>query len=264
MDAVSGKIVSSKHIKHIFYRMEIFCPAVAFNAEPGQFVMIHPNQSAVPFLGRPFGIAGVDRERGTFEIVFQAVGEGTQLLANLPINSEVGVIGALGHGFTVDPEHKRVLLVAGGIGIAPLLYLARALSAAGTKVKVLIGARRSDLLICTDDLFAAGCELVILTDDGSVGQKGVASDCLPQLLTDEKYDFIYACGRNILMRKVTDIAEQFGVPCEVSLEERMGCGVGICMSCVCDIKDEEGDGHHRERVCTCGPVFRGKDVVWND
>lgn len=262
MQTIKGKIIATKQIKGDFYYTTFLCPEVANTGYAGQFVMVKVNDLSVPLLGRPFGIANIDKANNTFSILYQVVGQGTDILAKQLVGTELQISGPLGRGFSINEKHKSVTIVAGGIGVAPLLYLAKTLREANKEVRFIFGARSEEFLLCLDEIKAMGCELITVTDDGSCGLTGYPHQVLADILAEEKTDFIYTCGRNIMMQRVSEVANAQNIPCEVSLEEHMGCGVGICVSCVCNI---EKDGEKsRKRVCHEGPVFAGKDVIWSE
>ena len=184
-------------------------------------------------------------------------------MTELKSGDDVFLIGPVGNGFTIAPEQKNVALVAGGMGIAPLLPLAKTLQEKGVMTYGLMGASKAAALVGTDNWQEAGVQVQIATDDGSVGEKGFVTALLEDLLKDETIDYIYCCGPTPMMARTVEIAGKYGVPIEVSLEKRMGCGIGVCMGCICKLK--EADGSIKQyRVCYDGPVFRGEEVVFDD
>lgn len=243
------------------YELELLMPEVAASAVPGQFLMIRPNRLGEPFLGRPMGIYDVDKEAGTVTIMFEVHGHGTELLAEVKKGDMLPVIAPLGNGFTVAEGTRRALIVAGGIGIAPLYPLARELTAAGIEFEVVVGAQTADRLLAMDRLVMLGAPVLIYTDDGTMGKQGYPSVGVAERLALGGYDQVFCCGPMPLMRGVAQICQAYGVPCEVSLEERMGCGFGICVGCVIDHKAADGT-ISKKRVCYDGPVFDSREVVW--
>lgn len=262
--SAKGQVLQNIAVQTGIYEMTILAPEIAKSAIPGQFVMVRPiYRSFEPFLNRPFGISDIDTVSGTINILYIIVGKGTDLMTELKEGDDVFLIGPVGNGFTIKPEQKNVALVAGGMGIAPLLPLAKALRNAGINVYGLMGASKAAALAGTDTWQEAGVNVQIATDDGSVGQRGFVTALLEDLLNKEKIDFIYCCGPTPMMACTVEIAEKHGVPIEVSLEKRMGCGIGVCMGCICKLK--EADGSVKQyRVCYDGPVFRGEEVVFDD
>ncbi len=226
-------------------------PAIAQDAQPGQFLTIEVTKQAAPFLRRPFGIADVDRQQGIVTVVYRIVGDGTKILAQVKPGDTLNVIGPLGHGFSMTAQHP--LIVGGGMGLAPLHFLAK--SYPPKNVEVLMGAKTVGELFWTKLFQDKIQKLYITTDDGSAGTKGTVNALLPNLLGTGKYDCVYLCGSSPMMRGVIGTIDASGVPCQISLEKYMACGLGACLSCSCS-----GIGK-RMKVCTDGPVFWSKEVV---
>lgn len=244
------------------YELELLAPEVAAKAKPGQFLMIRPNKLGEPFLGRPMGIYDTNTEAGTITILFEVHGHGTELLAEVKKGDKLPLIAPLGNGFDVVGQPRRVMIVGGGIGIAPLYPLANALAAAGVDFEVVVGAQTADRLLAMDRLVRLGMPVHVYTDDGTMGKQGYPSVGVAERLAAEKFDQVFCCGPMPMMRGVAQICEAYGVPCQVSLEERMGCGFGICVGCVIDHKAADGT-LSKKRVCYDGPVFDSKEVVWH-
>ena len=262
--SAKGQVLKNTQVQPGIYEMTIVAPGIAQEAAAGQFVMVRPiYRSFEPFLNRPFGISDIDTAKGTINILYIVVGRGTDLMTELKENDDVFLIGPVGNGFTVAQEGKKVALVAGGMGIAPLLPLAKTLQEKGVTTYGLMGASKAAALVGTDNWQEKGVQVQIATDDGSMGQKGFVTVLLEDLLGKEKMDFIYCCGPTPMMARTVEIAEKYGVPIEVSLEKRMGCGIGVCMGCICKLKQADGSVK-QYRVCYDGPVFRGEEVVFDD
>ncbi len=226
-------------------------PAIAREAQPGQFLTIEITKQAVPFLRRPFGIADVDRQQGVVTVVYRIVGDGTKILAQVKAGENLNVMGPLGHGFSLDSEHP--LIVGGGMGLAPLHFLAQ--NFPKEKAEVLMGAKTAEELFWIKLYQDKVKKLYITTDDGSAGTKGTVNALLPELLAGGKYDCVYLCGSSPMMRGVIGSIDKSGVPCQISLEKYMACGLGACLSCSC------GGLGKRLKVCTDGPVFWSKEVA---
>ena len=213
---------------------------------PGQFVEVLVEGSRDVMLRRPISVHDVDEEAGTMTLLIQIVGNGTRRLSELKVGDRLNMVYPLGHGFTSDLRpHTSALLVGGGAGIAPLLYLAKTLKARCIHVTVLLGGRTANLIPVRDEFCPYG-EVCIATDDGSLGHKGLV---ISHPAFAEGYDMIYACGPTPMMKAVARSAAERGIRCEVSLENMMACGVGACLCCVTDT-----DNGHR-CVCKEGPVF---------
>ncbi|MDR2421455.1 MAG: dihydroorotate dehydrogenase electron transfer subunit [Oscillospiraceae bacterium] len=226
-------------------------PELAVSAEPGQFVHIKCGRSRP--LRRPFGISDASGDKLT--VVFEVRGEGTKWLAASEPGRRVDINGPLGHGFS--SVVGDILIAGGGLGAAPMLFAAR--RARGRAVAVL-GFRGAASAILTEE-FESACEnIFVTTDDGSLGLRGTASLPLGELLKTGRYSAVLACGPRAMLRAVAELSERAGVRCEVSLEERMGCGVGACLVCACRTKKDGAD--KMSRVCFDGPVFDSREVVW--
>lgn len=246
--------------------IELECSIELPDIIPGQFVEVKIDGSETTYLRRPFSIHRIDRKKNTMHLLVKVVGAGTEKLANINKGDRVNIMFPLGKGFNLT-ANKEVLLVGGGCGVAPLYFLAEKLKANGNHVSVLIGGRSSHDILLADDYLKFG-EVFIATEDGTLGEKGMVTahsiikgkhDQAPDYseLKDEvvrKFDKIYCCGPDGMMRAVAHIAEQLGIPCEVSLENTMACGIGACLCCV--VESVNGN----ICVCTEGPVFNSKQL----
>lgn len=233
---------------------------------PGQFVEVKVDGSETTYLRRPFSIHRVDRKRNTIHLLIKVVGDGTRKLASLIKGDVVNLLFPLGKGFTLT-DSKQVLLVGGGCGVAPLYFLAEKLSERGNKVIILIGGRTSEDILMADDYKKYG-DVYLATEDGTAGEKGMVtshsiikgnmenatdySDMSDNVIT--KFDKIYCCGPDGMMRAVAHIGQQLNVPCEVSLENTMACGIGACLCCI--VESVNGN----ICVCTEGPVFDSRQL----
>ena len=226
---------------------------------PGQFVEIQVDGSKTTFLRRPISINDVDREDNTLHLLIACIGDGTRQLGTLAVGAKVNIVLPLGNGFSMpaSPEKKH-LLVGGGVGVAPLLFLGKRLKEQGIRPTFLLGARTKDLLLRLDAFRNVG-EVLVTTEDGSMGKKGFVTQhpILQSSILNPQFSILYVCGPMPMMKAVARLARERGIPCEVSLENRMACGVGACLCCV----EEMADGHNR-CVCTEGPVFDTKQLNW--
>jgi dihydroorotate dehydrogenase electron transfer subunit len=222
---------------------------------PGQFVHIKCGDGLL--LRRPISVCSCQEgdPSDLISIAFEVRGEGTQWLASRPVGHSLDVLGLAGNGFSMRPD-GRYLLVGGGIGIPPMLGCAQYTQ--GKSTAILCGRSREKVILL--DQFSTNCDRVfVATDDGSLGHHGYVDYLVRGVLnTDRRYDGVLACGPKPMLRMVAQVAEEFGVPCQVSMEERMGCGVGACLVCACDMQDGS-----RKHVCKDGPVFDSKEVDWN-
>lgn len=245
-------VVEHTQISHDTYKLVIKDAELAAVTMPGQFAQLKPTGALAPLLRRPISVADVDAAAQTITFIYRVIGEGTKVLTALAIGQMLDIVGPLGNGFSLNA--KKALLVGGGVGIAPLIYLSRALC--GGSNQVLLAGRNSRELFWQSE-FQNSCEKIhITTDDGSLGVKGNALALLPDLLASGEYDYVYSCGPAPMMQGVAKLAEQYGIPCEVSLEKYMACGLGACLSCSCATKSGK-----RVKVCTEGPVFPSTEVI---
>lgn len=245
-------VVGHTQISHDTYKLVIQDAQMAAVTMPGQFAQLKPSGALAPLLRRPISVADVDAAAQTITFIYRVIGDGTKVLTALEAGQSLDIIGPLGKGFSLNA--KKALLVGGGVGIAPLIYLSRALC--GGNNQVLLAGRNSRELFWQSE-FKNSCEKIhITTDDGSLGVKGNALALLPELLASGEYDFVYTCGPIPMMQGVAKLAEQHGIACEVSLEKYMACGLGACLSCSC-----AGKSGKRVKVCTDGPVFPSTEVI---
>lgn len=256
MKYTQGKfqIIKKSVIAKEIYCFEILCPEVAEVAVPGQFVHIRANGFT---LRRPVSICEINKSKGTLKIVFEVRGEGTAEIAKLNVDSLIDMLAPLGHGFTLNPEFKKVVLIGGGIGTPPMLPLAQYY---GNKAAVITGFRSADAVILQNEFKASGAETILCTDDGTMGIKGFVTSPLEDTLKNGGVDAVYACGPMPMLKAVSELAEKYGAYCEISLEERMGCGIGACLVCAC--KTKKNDEEYFAHVCKEGPVFKAEEVVW--
>lgn len=247
-------ILDRQEIAKDIYSYVISCPEAAAVAKAGQFVHIRAEGYT---LRRPISICEIDKEKGTIRIVFEVRGGGTDRLSQLQIGDMMDIILPLGNGFTINeiPADKNVITVGGGIGVPPMCGV----SACYKKVKAIIGFRSKDKVILEDDLKRIGADVTVCTDDGSYGESGVVTVPLEKELSKGNTAMIYACGPTPMLKAVIEAAKKYNIPCEVSLEQRMACGVGACVGCACNIRR---DGKELVlRVCKDGPVFKAEEVV---
>ena len=248
------KIVSKKILNSALELMEIHAPFVARKCEAGQFIIIRVDEDGERI---PLTIADFDRENETVTIIYQKVGYSSNLLSEKQEGDYVeDFVGPLGVPSPLKYTDKKVIGVAGGLGAAPIYPQLKKLHEMGVKVDVIIGGRSKDFIIL-EEQFREFCDNVyICTDDGSYGSKGVVTSVLPYLLASGNYDGIAVCGPPIMMERVAAIAEEYDLPCEVSLERRMACGLGACLSCSIDTRSG------RRKVCKDGPVFSSREVYY--
>lgn len=243
-----------------YFLLSVESPEIGRAARPGQFIMVKVSQGTAPLLRRPLGIH--DACPDGLELFFKVAGQGTAILARKGPGEPIDLVGPLGKGFTLpnDPKGRTCWLVGGGRGIAPLLFLARELKAAGARPVIFYGGRTMADIPLRERLEAAGFETVCSTDDGSFGFAGLVTDLVGRELAGARPDLIYACGPDPMMKTLALLAAQRGLRSELSLESLMGCGIGACWGCVHRIKGEGGEAW--TKICEEGPVFPGERVVW--
>ena len=230
---------------------------LAMDAHPGQFVGVYPANKAT-LLPRPISICEVDKEKSALRLVYRVVGSGTAEFALYQPGDIIMILGILGNGFPLEAaEGKRVVVMGGGIGVPPLLQTAKELSQKGTEVTAVMGYRNEETFLSDD--FKKYAKMVIATEDGSVGTKGNVIDAMNENCVE--CDVILACGPMPMLRAIKKYAQDKGIKAYISLEERMACGVGACLGCVCKTKEVDHHSHvHNARICTDGPVFDAEDV----
>ena len=260
-----ARLLSNEQVGPSLWVMRLEAPRIASAIQPGQFVhMLVPGMEA-HILRRPFSVYAVDGAAGALDILYQVVGFGTDRMTQLECGQVCEIIGPVGATWT-PPAQGRCLLVGGGVGAAPLFMMCEQLVGAGRAVDVVLGAQTEAALVCRaryQDLLdgGQGCTLSCATDDGSFGRAGFCTSLVEEALSaaaeeGSPYAYVATCGPEPLMKIVAAMADRAGVRCQVSLEKRMACGIGACLSCVVDTT--EG----KKRACVDGPVFDAEKVVW--
>lgn len=248
----TAKVVRQQQIDEGIFDMELSFPKGAALAKPGQFIAMYCNDKS-KLLPRPISICGINKEEGTLRVVYRVAGEGTKEFSEMKEGDTLEVMGPLGNGFALKEE--KAIIIGGGIGIPTMLELAKQLNVEKT---VVLGYRTSTFL---KDEFEAVCDVKVATEDGSQGTKGTVIDAIEKYGVEGKV--IYACGPMPMLKALAVYAEEHGMEAQISLEERMACGIGACLGCICKTKEK---GHHTNvnntRICKDGPVFDAKEVVF--
>lgn len=238
-------VVSNEEIKRRIFLLKVRDNKIAANVVPGQFVHIRIEDSFLPLLRRPFSIHDVDGD--IFAILYKIRGRGTFLLSKYRRGDQIDIIGPLGKGFNIK-KYDKIAIVAGGMGVAPLYFLAKKLKT--KELTILLGAATEEELAYVGEFSKLG-ELKITTEDGSLGTKGMVTDLLREI-RDSNY--IAACGPTPMLKVVKSFTTKHNIPCQLSLEERMACGIGICLSCA--VKS----ANSYKYVCKDGPVFWSSEI----
>jgi dihydroorotate dehydrogenase electron transfer subunit len=247
------KILENKYLTEDLFILELEGNNITSDFKAGQFIQLRVDGSPETFLRRPISIYDVDKDHNTFRLLIQIAGQGTLKLSELKKGDTLNLVYPLGNSFSDPMTGERVLLAGGGVGIAPLLLMGRQLKSAGFSPDWLLGFRNRERLPDLTDYRLLG-DVHITTEDGSEGEKGYVTD--HSVLKSRKYDMVYCCGPDPMMKAVAAWCRNNGVKCEVSLENLMACGFGICLCCIAETV--------RGNLCTCteGPVFNINDLKW--
>lgn len=260
----SGEIRANENIGPDLYLMSLALPNIAATVQPGQFVHMKLPCFEQHILRRPFSIYARSASKGTIDILYQAVGEGTRHMTTLRQGDAVLALGPIGSVWELPKEARSALLIGGGVGAAPLFMFAEYLQESSIDFDVILGARTKDTHICYERYEALmgahaieeDAPLRCATDDGSFGFVGVCTPLVEHALARKRYDYVAVCGPEPMMRAVWGLVRETSIPCQMSFERRMACGIGACLSCV--IETHEGN----RRACVDGPIFDARKVVF--
>ncbi len=269
-----GRIIEHLEVQPSYWRMRILSPQLAELARPGHFVHVLPSRSSSfdPLLRRAFSIFNTEKE--SFEILYRVNGRGTTLLSQLAAGQEVDFLGPLGQTFAHEAtdlarlQVSKIVLVGGGVGVPPMVFLGKFLCShfAAEEITAIVGARSENELIGIDELTRLGIQPVITTDDGSAGSRGLVTEPLEEQLSrwqgDNTSPLVYACGPWPMLKAVASLCHRYEVLCQVSLEENMPCGIGVCNGCVIPVQGASDDYGSYRRICIDGPVMWSHDVLW--
>jgi len=267
-----GVIIRNLEQAQGLYLLSIEFPENQQQPEPGQFYMLRCSQSTDPLLRRPLSIHGYcsENERGKAQcdFLYRIAGKGTLLLSRMRPGDHIEVMGSLGKGFDLPLSLEYALFIAGGIGIAPLPYLAERLADKNksTRIRLLFGARTAEQIIAIERFNRPGIEISLYTEDGSMGRKGCVTDDLGKELEacSPGRSMVYACGPDGMLQAVVRKCIGSGIPCQVSLDRHMACGVGACQGCVVKGAHQgHSEGGDYVRVCSDGPVFEAREILWS-
>lgn len=247
------RVIENKKLSRDFFLLTLETGIPGIEILPGQFIQIRIDGSGTTFLRRPFSVHDFEPSSGNLKLLIHSVGDGTRRLSEYREGESLNVVFPLGNSFTIPEMGERVLLMGGGCGVAPLLYLGRVMKQKGITLQFLLGFRNADMALRLEEYERLG-EVWLMTEDGSAGEKGLVTD--HHALSESNFDRIYCCGPDPMMKAAGRIAAEMGAECEVSLENMMACGFGVCLCCVTDTI--------RGNLCTCidGPVFNTKELKW--
>ena len=252
---VLAKLIKKEEIIKGIFKFSVEAKEIVNSSKPGNFIEIRVSNQTDPFLRRPISIYNLDKEKGILEFIFQVKGSGTNILSEKEVGDKIDIIGPLGNGtFKID-KYNKIAIIGGGIGIFPLYELSKQAKKQGKIVDCYLGFRNKDFVMLENEFKGVTNNLTITTDDGSYQNKGFAIDYLK-----EKYESIYACGPIPMLRAVQKYAIENNINCQISLEEKMGCGLGVCLGCAVKTAKSPKDKPEYFHVCKGGPVFNAKDV----
>jgi dihydroorotate dehydrogenase electron transfer subunit len=262
MKQIRTRVIENNEIALNYYKMVFAWDAGNEIPRPGQFITIRVAGGSVPLLRRPFAFSGYDRDKGTASIIYVKRGPGTEILAHLSPGEYLDILGPLGNHMKPPGEVKNPILIAGGIGLGPILYFSTSLDADSTAHRFIFGARTGVFVPETESLkheWPHTTSFHICTDDGSKGYSGTVVDFLKTIPEEEVVNSIlYCCGPEPMLKNCHDFAVAYDIGCYTVMEQIMACGVGACMGCTIKVKSETGFA----RVCMEGPVFESRDIVW--
>ena len=257
---VFAKLIKKEKLLDGLYKFSVEAKEIVDIAKPGNFVEIRVNENLDPFLRRPISIYNLDKENRILEFIFQVKGKGTEILSKKAEGDLIDIIGPLGSGTFKFEGKKNIAIIGGGIGIFPLYELAKQAKNSGINIHTYLGFRNKELVTLEKEFEKVSSKLTITTDDGSYKEKGFAINFLKDDLNKEDFDCIYACGPLSMLKAIKNLAEQKSIPCQISLEEKMGCGLGVCLGCAVKTAASPKDAPDYVHVCKAGPVFDSKIV----
>lgn len=257
---IKAKLLKKEELKPGIFKFSVQADEIVNTAKPGNFIEIRVNDDIEPFLRRPISIYNMDKEKGILEFIFQVKGKGTTILAKRNEGECIDIVGPLGFGTFKYSSYENLAIIGGGIGVFPLYELAKNAKNENKNVNTYLGFRNKDLVVLENEFTQVSSQLTITTDDGSYSQKGFAIDFLKKDIEAGKIDSIYACGPLPMLRAVRELALEKNIPCQISLEERMACGLGVCLGCAVKTAKSPKEAPEYWHVCKAGPVFQAKDV----
>ena len=257
---IFAELINKEEIISGIFKFSVKAEEIINECKPGNFIEIRVTDGIAPFLRRPISIYNIDKENNVLEFIFQVKGKGTKILSKKEIGEKIDIIGPLGFGTFKFNRYKKIAVIGGGIGIIPLYELSKRAKSEGIKINCYLGFRNKELVMLEKEFEEVTNNLTICTDDGSYKEKGFAIDKLIKDMEKEKYECIFACGPMPMLRAIKKYADENNINCQVSLEERMGCGLGVCLGCAVKKAGSPKEAPEYFHVCKGGPVFNSKDV----
>lgn len=263
----NAPVLFVKKLAAEIYVMRLHCPSIAESALPGQFVNIKVNREFIPLLRKPFSICRRSKEEGWIEILWKVIGKGTEIMTHYEVGELVDVLGPLGQGYEIPADLEVATLVGGGLGVAPLPFLCEELLKRNKVVEVLLGAKSNKELSCVSDFHQMGVEVLIATEDGSLGKQGLVTEILVKSLTEGtslRSRYLFSCGPVGFLQSMINITDEFNIEGQISIETMMGCGFGICVGCPVRVKSPREGARIYYLTCLDGPVFNAREVLLDD
>ncbi len=258
---IKAKLIKKEQLKEDIYKFSVEAKEIVKDAKPGHFIEIRVQDNIEPLLRRPISIYNIDKEKGILEFIFQVKGKGTEILAKREVGEKLDIIGPLGYGTFDVKDYENAAIIGGGIGTFPLYELAKELKQnTSSKVTTYLGFRSKNFVVLEEEFKAVSDNLVITTDDGTYGISGFAINELKKDIEEGKIDKIFACGPLPMLKAVQSLSIEKNIPCQISLEEKMACGLGVCLGCAVKTKKSPSDAPVYWHVCKAGPVFNADDV----
>lgn len=257
---IKAKLLKKEELATGIFKFSVQADEIIKTAKAGNFIEIRVNDDIEPFLRRPISIHNMDRENGILEFIFQEKGKGTKILSMKREGELIDIIGPLGFGTFKYSNYNKLGVIGGGIGVFPLYELAKSANSEGKYVNTYLGFRNKELVLLENEFKEVSNNLIVTTDDGSYSQKGLAIDFLKKDIEEGKIDSIYACGPFPMLKAVRELAIEKNIPCQISLEEKMACGLGVCLGCAVKTAASPKEAPEYWHVCKAGPVFEAKNV----
>lgn len=257
---IFAKLVNKEQLANDIFKFSVKAEEIAKISKPGNFIEIRVSDQVEPFLRRPISIYNLDKEEGILEFIFQVKGKGTKILSKKKIGDDIDIIGPLGFGTFKFEGNKKIAIIGGGIGVFPLQELAKQAKKINIEVDTYLGFRNKEYVVLEKEFEKVSDKLVITTDDGSYGEKGFAINFLEKELNSKNYDCIYGCGPLPMLKAIQKLSVDKNIECQISLEEKMACGLGVCLGCAVKTAKSSKENPEYWHVCKGGPVFNARDV----